>query len=127
MTDHKHFPEGVDDLDAFFAAARREVPAPSEALMARVLVDALAAQPAPRAAVRTPRPGLWTQLREAMGGWPAMGGLATAGVVGLWIGISPPAAVTDMASDVLGLQTDEYLVDLMPDFEFDIAMDLSEG
>jgi hypothetical protein len=112
-----------DDLEDFFGAARRMTPAPSDAVLARVLADAMAAQ----APVRVPRPGWLAQLRDALGGWPAVGGLATAGVVGLALGIAAPAGLGDLTAVLLGQPADGYLVDLMPELDFDIAMDLSEG
>jgi hypothetical protein len=113
-----------DDLEDFFGAARRMTPAPSDALLAQVLADAMAAQ-AP--VIRTPRPGWLAQLRDALGGWPAVGGLATAGVVGLAVGIAAPAGLGDLTAALLGQPADGYLVDLMPELDFDIAMNLSEG
>lgn len=114
--------------------------------MGRVLTDALAAQEAQSAPIAAPeqilqslpeqrstRPGLWAQLRDALGdtlgGWPAFGGLAMAGVTGLAIGIAAPGGVMDLTAAVLagGGANDSYLVDLMPELEFDIAMDLNEG
>lgn len=124
MTDRIDGKQDGDDLDDLFAAARRVAPAPPDALMARVLADAMAAQAAVR---RAPRPGLLAQLREALGGWPAIGGLATAGVVGLAIGIAAPAGLADLTAALLGQPADGYLVDLVPELDFDIAMDLSEG
>ena len=47
--------------------------------------------------------------------------------MGLAIGIAAPAGLADLATALLGQSTDAYLVDLMPELEFDIAMDLSEG
>ena len=113
-----------DDLDDLFAAARRVAPAPSDALMARVLAEAMAAQAPLR---RATRPGLLAQLREALGGWPAVGGLATAGVAGLAIGLAAPAGLADLTAALLGQPADGYLVDPLPELDFDIAMDLSEG
>ena len=126
MTDERKTQLDDDGLEDFFEAARRMAPSPSDALMARVLADALAAQPV-AAPCPVPRPGAWAQLREALGGWPALGGLATAGVMGLAIGIAAPAGLADLATAVLDQGTDTYLVDLMPELDFDIAMDLSEG
>lgn len=82
-----------DALDALFAAARSAAPVPSAALMARLQHVALAEQP--RAGVRQTAPsrargGLLAQLFDNIGGWPALAGLATAGVAGLWIGLNPP-------------------------------------
>lgn len=81
----------LDDaaLEALFATARAEVPQPSVALMERLRMDALSAQPRPLAAP-APRRSLVAQVLEAIGGWPALAGLATAGVAGLWIGMNPP-------------------------------------
>lgn len=127
MTDRIDGKQDGDDLDDLFAVARRVAPAPPDALMARVLADAMAAQAAQAAVRRAPRPGLLAQLREALGGWPAVGGLATAGVVGLAIGIAAPAGLADLTAALLGQPADGYLVDLVPELDFDIAMDLSEG
>lgn len=126
MTDNGSKMQDDDTLERFFDAGRRAAAAPSEALMARVLADALTAQPvaAPR---HLPRPGFWVQLREALGGWPAIGGLATAGVTGLAIGMSASAGLGDLATALMGQPSDTYLVDLLPELDFDIAMDLSEG
>jgi len=126
MTDTRKTELDDDGLEAFFEAGRRAAPTPSDALMARVLADALAAQPVAKPRP-VPRPGAWAQLREALGGWPALGGLATAGVMGLAIGIAAPSGFADLGLAFLGQSTDTYLVDLMPELDFDIAMDLSEG
>lgn len=115
------------DLDALFAEARSLGDAPGPDLMARVLADALAAQPAPAQAapIPAPRPSRLRQFLNAVGGWPAVAGLATAGVAGLWIGVNPPAGmattVASTAESVLGSETDLYLVDLMPGYEFALA------
>lgn len=84
-------------LDGYFAAARDGAPEPSPDLLARVLADAGAEQARQAAGTRDAahRPGLWATMLAALGGWPALGGLATAGVAGLWLGISPPVALDD--------------------------------
>lgn len=70
----------VDDaLEAAFAQARETPPVP-EALMARVMADAVAAMPKP---VRQP---IWKQILGTLGGWPAMAGLAMTACVGIWAG-----------------------------------------
>lgn len=89
--------------------ARADAPSPSDALMARIMADAAGA-PNPVAAV-DPIPakglrGVW----EAIGGWPAMGGLVAAGVAGLWIGVSPGAGAGDLMAGVFG---DDVTVDLL--------------
>lgn len=83
-------------LDTFFAAGRAAAPEPSDALMARIMADAAAVQ----AAAATPAPAETTRGRDrfgllgafmaALGGWPAMAGLASAAVAGIWIGAAQP-------------------------------------
>lgn len=127
MTDHR---KDHDGLDAFFDAARRETPALSDAALARMTAQALAAQghaaaPAPAPAAR---PGFLRQMLATIGGWPAMAGLATAGVAGLWIGAVPPAGLVNLAVDlgaVSGAAEDDlYLVDPLPGYT--LTLDLSE-
>jgi hypothetical protein len=97
MTDPK-----MTKLDDLFAECRAETPAPSDALMARVLGDAQALQPdAPGLAAPAPVPERLT-FWDMLGGWPALSGIAAAGVVGVWFGISPSAGIEDIASDVFG-------------------------
>lgn len=116
MTDEKG-----DMLDDLFAVARMQTPQPTDALMARVLADA-AGGPAPQRAVS--RPGLWAQLCQALGGWPAVGGLAAATVAGIWIGIAPPDGLENLADSVIG---DTVTVSLFAmDTMFD-ARDFADG
>lgn len=127
MTDDR---KDHDGLDAYFAAARRQAPVLSDTALARMTEQALAVQ-ADRAAApvaRPQKPGLLTQLLAALGGWPAMAGLATAGVAGLWIGAVPPTGLLNLAVD-LGAVTgtaeeDRYLVDPLPGYT--LSLDLSE-
>ncbi len=88
----------MDELDKMLAQAR-EV-SPPEALMGRVLQDALATQmvPAPRP---LPRAGLWQRCHDLLGGWQGMGGLVATSCAGVWIGISPPAYLPEPALDLL--------------------------
>ncbi len=82
-----------DDLDRLLADAARKVPEPSEALMNRVLADALALQPAaPRLRVQS-RPGLLSRLTAAVGGGPVLAGLGTAAVFGMALGYLSPATL----------------------------------
>ncbi len=85
-----------DMLDDLFAQARRVKPPVSDDLLARVLADA---RP-PETSVDAP--GIWAGLLDAVGGWFAMGGLATATLAGLWIGIAPPLAVEELTAGLLG-------------------------
>ncbi|WP_457646798.1 hypothetical protein [Profundibacter sp.] len=113
MTD-KHDEFG---LNAYFDAGRKATKVPSDDLMARVLADAEAQQmanvPAPAA-----QPGLFTSLWAAIGGWPTVAGMATATLVGIWIGISPPAPLEEI---IAGNTLDTYLVDLLPAFGDDFV------
>ncbi len=103
---------GKDDmfLDALFSEAREDAQdAASPDLLARVLQDAEAEQdswtsaPAP---VDTAAPrGVFATFVEALGGWPALGGLAMAGVAGVWIGVAPPEALSAEMAAVLGDDT----------------------
>ncbi|MEM6594993.1 MAG: hypothetical protein AAF672_09390 [Pseudomonadota bacterium] len=79
------------DLDALFAEAKA-APAPSsEQLQARIIADAAALQPqsAPVLAGPARRRPLATLL-DAIGGWPAIGGLVTAAAAGVYIGFAQP-------------------------------------
>jgi len=63
----------------------------------RLLADAMDGLPAPGGA----RPGGWFgPLLAAVGGWAGAGGLATAGLVGIWLGVAPPSAVEAQALTV---------------------------
>ncbi|MDQ2092251.1 hypothetical protein [Marimonas arenosa] len=110
------------ELEAFFTAAR-QMPAPaSEALMARVLGDALAVQTAAAGGFATERerPGFLAGLFSTLGGWPAVSGLATAAATGLWIGFSPSLGVGDAMVGALGVETaiEIYPVDYATGYEF---------
>ena len=102
------------DLDGLFAAARAQVPGPSDDLMARVLADAQAEQAtlAVTAARPTVRPaGRFEQMFRVLGGWPAMGGLATASVVGLWLGINPPVPLQAVSGGYLSPDVTAFMID----------------
>lgn len=106
------------DLDDLFATARATGADASPALLARVLDDALAHQPQPRAigAVSQARPGLWAMLTAALGGGMSLAGLGTATMAGLWIGFVQPASLTNL-SDVIWQETAMDSVELIPSFE----------
>lgn len=129
MTEHDEDDTG---LEACFKAARRQTPVPSGALMARVLEDAQAAQGQAAAGARGRarashgRPA-WLRALEMLGGWPAGASLATATLVGVWLGAYPPAVLGTLGAEVLGDTTQNYVVDLMPGFEFDDSLAGMEG
>ncbi|MGR3455111.1 hypothetical protein [Pseudooceanicola sp.] len=115
-------PLGDAALDALLAEARDTPDHLPDALMARMLADAEAAQDA-RAQAVAPAPQRRGRLARAfagIGGWPALAGFATATVAGIWIGISPPAVVSDGAAYYVsggGAAEDLYLVDTMPAYD----------
>lgn len=83
-----------DALEMMFAQARATPPAVPEALMARVVADAVAAQP---------RQG-WRAWLAGLGGLPGLGGLVTATCVGFWLGVAPPMGLPDVAGFMLGTE-----------------------
>lgn len=89
-------------LDAFFAAARAEEPVPGDDLMGRIMADAALVQGRSAVAVAAPVASGWRGILAAIGGWPAMGGMAVATMAGLWIGISPPTGLATFASGIFG-------------------------
>ncbi|MDU8927128.1 hypothetical protein RXV86_07005 [Alisedimentitalea sp. MJ-SS2] len=111
------------DLDDFFQAAQSAQAPASEALMARVMQDALAVQAENAAPAGVPsrggRTGVFTGLFAALGGWPAMAGLGTAAVAGLWIGFSPALGLGDAVNTALGVQsTDTLFGDYATGYDF---------
>lgn len=98
-----------DMLDHFFEGARAQRPAVPDDLMARVLADAASAQP--RIAI-APQPKIWTAILDLIGGWPSVGGLAMAGVAGIWVGFAPPTSVAYWTEDLIGSSVS---IDLLSD------------
>jgi hypothetical protein len=112
------------DLDGLFAQARADRPGLPGSLQAAILSDAAAVQaewqaPAPE---RQARGGFWLQLRQAVGGWPALGGLAAASAAGLWIGFTGP----DFLPDPLDLVTASAEEETVPYDSYDLAVLLAE-
>lgn len=107
-------------LDALFEAAKAQELPPSEGLMARIQADAHAEQPRPMA-VRAATSSLLNALWRAIGGWPAMAGLATATFAGGWIGIYPTDYVADIMAQYTGSDSELYLIDSMSAYEFDLG------
>jgi len=103
-----------DTLEVFFAAGRAEAPIPSADLLSRIMADAQAQSAAP--VIIAPRPGLFANLIESIGGWPTLAGMATAGVFGVWVGFSQPAGLDLVAEQMMGTDNSSYLVDLLPAF-----------
>ncbi len=117
MSDHEKDALSDASLDALFAASRDQVPEMSDGFLDRIAADA--------AQVRMPapidQPSLWERALDALGGWPSLGGLATAAVAGVYIGFADPTVLEVMGLDVEA-ETSETLLD---DFAF--FDDVTEG
>tara|TARA_R100000322_G_scaffold153547_2_gene112009 strand:+ start:628 stop:990 length:363 start_codon:yes stop_codon:yes gene_type:complete len=107
-------------LGEFFAAGRETAPLPSADLLNRIAADAEVVDGARAASVaaRPPRRGVFAAMTDAIGGWPALAGMATAAVAGVWIGVAQPVALTSLTGGVLGAATTGTyeLEDLMPGY-----------
>jgi hypothetical protein len=109
-----------DWLDRILTEAQAQQPAPSQALMARILLDADEAREAFGAAT-PPRPGTAVKAWfDTLGGWLGVGGLAAAAAAGFWIGFLPPDAlspflpVLNAGLEMPGLGLDDPFADLEP-------------
>ena len=76
-----------DELDDLFTAARQAVPAPSAALVERLVAAsqqqlAVYSQPLKQSFA----PPWWRQLWRDIGGMPSLVGLTSVGVMGIWLG-----------------------------------------
>lgn len=116
---------GAGGLDDLLAAASAAPPPVSEALMARVLADALAEQPravaeAPGPRARGPGPlsrlagarRAWARLVWAVGGTGAVAGMGTAAMAGLVIGLAQPGGLSGLDEAMLGVPLET--VELVP-------------
>lgn len=95
-------------LDDLFALGREQRPVPSNNLMARIAADAAVANAKVPIVKLTP----WGSIFDFIGGWPSIGGLAVAGVTGIWFGIAPPASVATFTAELIGTT---ITVDLLDD------------
>lgn len=91
----------MTDVEAALSDAAQIAPDVPDGLMAAVLRDAARLQPGPALAV-SPTQGVWHTFLDLIGGWPAMGGLAAAGVAGVWLGIAPPIGLEAATAQLLG-------------------------
>lgn len=80
----------MTDIDGLLRAARSDAP-PAD-LAARVLADAARVRRGPSARPRIAR-GWLARLSDAVGGWPAMSGVAVAGIAGVSLGFFAPDLV----------------------------------
>ncbi|MGJ8585407.1 MAG: dihydroorotate dehydrogenase [Marinosulfonomonas sp.] len=119
MTDDRKLTDA--ELDSLFTEATDAAPVPSADLLARVMADADAVVDARATAQKSPAPvqsGWLKAILAPIGGWPAMAGLATATVAGVWIGYSPPESVSGFAEDYLSGSLLTYdLGDYLPSYD----------
>ncbi len=110
----------MDDLDDLFAGASRALVPPSDALMARVLADAVALQARPVVAVAVvPRAGWLAGLAALFGGAGSLVGVGSAAVVGLFFGFVQPDGLGAVA-DMWAMGSVDQ-VDLMPQLDVLLA------
>ncbi|KQB16484.1 hypothetical protein LY44_03257 [Rhodobacter capsulatus] len=117
MTDRFEFED--TDLERFFRAARTAAPEPPAAFLTRLAAQAEAVQaetvPAKAVPARAARPrlGLVSALAAAFGGWAALGGMATATVAGLWIGLAGAPTLVQAVGlgSTVSAEADSYLPD----------------
>lgn len=125
------------ELEAFFAAARREGDGAeaSASLMTRILEDAEAerfarehkvegwAEASYEAGVAgtSARPGLLSGLLDVLGGWPSLAGLTAATLAGIWIGYSPPTGLDTLSQSLLLLDGDSGYSDVLASYDAFLA------
>lgn len=112
------------DIDALLAEAAGDRPKVPASLTARVMQDADRLQPKVMQLQRAPV-SLFARLGAALGGWPAVGGLAAASCAGFWIGFSPPDTMLD-AGALLVNQTQGAFYDEAAELS-GYGWDLEEG
>lgn len=111
------------DLDDLFAMARDERPEMPAGLQSAILADAAAVQAGWTAPQPEPlRGGFWLQLRQAVGGWPSLGGMVAASAAGLWIGFTGPDFLPDPVTLISASAEEEFV----PYDSYDLAVLLAE-
>lgn len=108
------------DLDALLALAANRSPQPSEALLDRVLADALAeqqaqARPVARFAPAPAPAGFFARLAGFFGGGPMLAGVVSAAVAGVAVGYLNPATLDLLTG---GMAASAETLDLFPSADF---------
>ncbi len=111
MMDDKKIDQGLDD---FFAAARETEITPSDVLLARIIGDAADHLPHAQITRAATPTGIVTKILDALGGWPSVAGLASASIVGLWVGYVQPGIVEDFTDVLISSDAESYLFDINP-------------
>ena len=103
------------DLDNVFAEARAARPLPGDDLLRRIISDADDVATSRETKSSAGSRSRWRDWMMLLGGWPAVGGLVASTLAGLWIGVAPPAALSDLAASVWGEQVSVNLgIDVDP-------------
>lgn len=108
MTKRNETPPPMDDAwidDLLGDAARAAVPAPPDALLARVLDDAYTVQAAAATTsdiAPAPAQPVWRQFVQVVGGWGGVGGLVAATCAGFVIGVWSPDFISTPVSALVG-------------------------
>ncbi len=84
-------------LEPFFDAARRVAPVPDAAFLTLLANAGEAGAPPRRSGQRQSLRGQLSVWVGLLGGWGGVGGMATAAVVGLWIGFAGVERYVDSA------------------------------
>lgn len=101
----------LTEVDALLRAARAAPPVVSDDLMAAILADASQMQAGflpPEVPAR--RQSFFAALLSVLGGGIGVGGLVTAGLAGVWIGVAPPAFLPD-PMELTGITSTSELFD----------------
>ncbi|WP_299843275.1 hypothetical protein [uncultured Roseovarius sp.] len=119
MTENHSKDKMVEDL---LDLVQRKVPAPPGDLMERILSDAMNVQAGfSQVPDRSERPGILNDLFRVLGGWPAVAGLATATVAGVWLGVFPPGFLSDATGVYLGQDDATFMIDTAAGSGFDLG------
>lgn len=105
------------ELDGLLAEAASLATTPSSELMQRVIADADAVAEAGEVKSIPAQPrrrGFIAGLLAGIGGWPAIAGLATATVAGVWIGYASPETLDGITNGLLTSRTVYEVGDFMP-------------
>lgn len=109
-----------DFVDDLLHRARATPPAPEADFMARVLADAVAAQPKAagliRPAMSSARRGLLARMIAALGGAAALAGIGSAAMAGLVIGYVQPDQLLTL-TDTVGITAAGESLELLPGFD----------
>jgi hypothetical protein len=113
-----------DDLEGLFAEARAQNLPDGEALMARVMADAVSHQQRPSGLpIRRKsahRFGFWSRIVLALGGKGVLAGLGTAIVAGVVLGFAQPTSLTTLTDSIFA-QTPLDDVELLPGIDAILA------